>query len=339
MMQVANPIYDSAFKYLMEDLDVARTFISALLQKNVVKVEMRNNEYSNIQKNGISIMRIDFGATVLEDDGKEHVVLIELQKAWVETEILRFRQYLGAQYGNPANIYSLEDDDDERNGYGIPIVSVYLLGHRIGKVKEPIIYIRRNYLSYDNEAVVEGVPDPFVESLTHDSVVVQIPLLTGMMRNRLEHLLNVFDQSRRTVSNRQVLEFNEQDYVDDPEVQRILSRLMSAVSDTKVRMDMNIEDEIQTSLSNRDRKIMKRDATIREQAEELSKKNELLSQKDEQLSQKDEQLSQKDEQLSQKEEQLRASILMLLSANFPVEVIAHNLNVSEEEVRKVEGSR
>ena len=85
---------------------------------------------------------------------------------------------------------------------------------------------------------------------------------------------------------------------------------------------MSIEDEIQTSLNNRDRKIMKREATIREQAEQLQQKEALLSKKDEQLSQKD--------------EQLRTSILMLLSANFPVEVIAQNLNVSEEDVRKVE---
>lgn len=40
----------------------------------------------------------------------------------------------------------------------------------------------------------------------------------------------------------------------------------------KQLMDMNIEDEIQTSLNNRDRKIMKRDATIREQAEQLQQK-------------------------------------------------------------------
>lgn len=29
-----------------------------------------------------------------EDDGEEKLMLIELQKTWVETETLRFRQYL-----------------------------------------------------------------------------------------------------------------------------------------------------------------------------------------------------------------------------------------------------
>ena len=40
MIHIANPIYDSVFKYLMEDERVARTILSALLKKEVVSVEM-----------------------------------------------------------------------------------------------------------------------------------------------------------------------------------------------------------------------------------------------------------------------------------------------------------
>lgn len=38
MIHIANPIYDSVFKYLMEDERVARTILSALLKKEVVSV-------------------------------------------------------------------------------------------------------------------------------------------------------------------------------------------------------------------------------------------------------------------------------------------------------------
>jgi hypothetical protein len=37
-MEVANPIYDAVFKYLMEDDRVARTILSALLKKEVLSV-------------------------------------------------------------------------------------------------------------------------------------------------------------------------------------------------------------------------------------------------------------------------------------------------------------
>ena len=100
MIHIANPIYDSVFKYLMEDERVARTIFSALLKKEVVSVEMRRNEYANVGRRDISMFRIDFGAKVREADGRVHLVLIELQKTWLPTETLRFRQYLGAQYIN-----------------------------------------------------------------------------------------------------------------------------------------------------------------------------------------------------------------------------------------------
>lgn len=37
MVTVANPIYDAVFKYLMEDERVARTLLSALLQREVAE--------------------------------------------------------------------------------------------------------------------------------------------------------------------------------------------------------------------------------------------------------------------------------------------------------------
>ena len=134
MLTVANPIYDIVFKYLMEDERIAKTILSALLKKVVVNVAMRRNEYSNIGRNGLSIFRIDFGATIREADGSQHLILIELQKTWAETETLRFRQYLGAQYANTENMLPKSE-----GGYGIPIVTVYLLGHRVGDIEEPVL--------------------------------------------------------------------------------------------------------------------------------------------------------------------------------------------------------
>lgn len=117
MIHIANPIYDSVFKYLMEDERVARTILSALLKKEVVSVEMRRNEYANVGRRDISMFRIDFGAKVREADGRVHLVLIELQKTWLPTETLRFRQYLGAQYSNQENMLK---EDLAPSRYAIP---------------------------------------------------------------------------------------------------------------------------------------------------------------------------------------------------------------------------
>jgi len=356
MITIANPIYDIVFKYLMEDERIARTILSALLQMDIVKVEVRPHEYSNNKRDTLSVFRIDFGATVREADGSEHLILIELQKTWLPTETLRFRQYLGVHYENPNNIVS-----DSPDQHAIPMVAVYLLGHKVGDIEEPVLYVRHQSYDYNGKVVTKGLPDPFVDSLTHNSIIVQIPRLHGKINNRLDEVLSIFDQTRKDKGNQQMLHIDENLYPeDDTEMQHIVHRLLMAATNAEMRMDMNVEDEYFSIIEKRDTEIMQRDRRIAEQNVEiaskdeqlsqkdkqlsqkdeqlsqkdkqLSQKDEQLSQKDEQLSQKDEQLSQKDEQLSQKDEQLKKSIQLLLQAGLAPEAIAGNLNIKKEEV-------
>ncbi len=294
IIRVANPIYDSVFKYLMEDERIARTVLSALLKKEVAEVQIRRNEYTNGYRDNISMFRIDFGARVRQDDGSLHLILIELQKTWLETETLRFRQYLGAQYANPENMVH----EEMRPPYGIPMVAVYILGHRVGNINVPVLYVNHKPCDYEGNEVTQGLPDPFVDSLTHDSIIVQIPLLHGQINNRLEKVLSVFDQTNKEKDNRQVVELDDANYEDDADMQYILHRLVMASVDSQLRQDMNVEDEYFQAIEDRDTAIMSRDKQIKE-------KDQQLSQKDQQLSQKDQQLSQKDQQLNRVREKLR----------------------------------
>ena len=272
IITVANPIYDSVFKYLMEDNRVAKTVLSALMKKEVVEVEMRKHEYTNGTRDKISMFRIDFGAKVRQEDGSLKLVLIELQKTWLETETLRFRQYLGTQYANPDNILK----DDNPNGYGIPMITVYLLGHRVGDIEEPVLYVRHKSYDYDGKEVTKGMPDPFVESLVHDSIIVQIPYLHGRVNNRLVEVLSVFDQTNKDGKNRQVLKIDDSVYDGDTEMQHILHRLLAAASDSKLRQDMNVEDEYFSAIESRDTAIMKRDQRIAEQDAQLEEQSAQL---------------------------------------------------------------
>ena len=279
MVNIANPIYDSVFKYLMEDERIAKTLISALLKKEVVEVDMRRNEYTNGTRDNISMFRIDFGARIKEEDGSTKLVLIELQKTWLETETLRFRQYLGAQYANPENILK----DCENDGYGIPMIAVYLLGHKVGDIEEPVLYVKHKALDYDGNHVTKGIPDPFVDSLTHDSIIVQIPRLRGHVNNRLDKVLSVFDQSLKEKGNHQVLSVDEDKFNGDLEMMHILHRLITAASDSKLRQDMNVEDEFFSAIENRDTALMQKDKTIAEQGETIAEQGETIAEQKEQI--------------------------------------------------------
>ena len=302
IIHVANPIYDSVFKYLMEDERIAKTILSALLKKEVIHVTVRPHEYSNTTRDTLSMFRIDFAATVREREGgaiKDRIVLIELQKTWLNTETLRFRQYLGAQYSNKNNMREADE-----KGFAYPMVAVYLLGHKVGNIKEPIVYVNHDVFDYNGNIVADVNEEPFVESLTHNSIIVQIPLLHGNVNNRLEKVLSVFDQTQVEGDTQQVLKIDEDKYADDSDMLYVLHKLTAAAANSEMRQDMNVEDEYYKAIEDRDTAIMQRDKMLKEQEQQLSQQSEQLSQQSEQLSQQSEQLSQQSEQLSQQSEQL-----------------------------------
>ena len=335
MVNIANPIYDSVFKYLMEDERIAKTLISALLKKEVVEVDMRRNEYTNGTRDKISMFRIDFGARIKEGDGSTKLVLIELQKTWLETETLRFRQYLGAQYANPENILK----DCENDGYGIPMIAVYLLGHKVGDIEEPVLYVKHKALDYDGNHVTKGIPDPFVDSLTHDSIIVQIPRLRGHVNNRLDEVLSVFDQSQKEMGNHQVLSVDEDKFNGDLEMMHILHRLITAASDSKLRQDMNVEDEFFSAIENRDTAILQRDKKIASQQEILDSQDKKIATQDKKIATQDKKIASQDHEIaSLKEEKermgskMRSMVKAMLDNGMAEETIAGILNISEEEV-------
>ena len=305
IIHVANPIYDSVFKYIMEDERIAKTILSALLKKEVVHVTVRPHEYSNTTRDTLSMFRIDFAATVREKEGneiKDRIVLIELQKTWLNTETLRFRQYLGAQYNNKNNIREVDE-----KGFAYPMVAVYLLGHKVGNIKEPIVYVNHDVFDYNGNVVAEGNAEPFVESLTHNSIIVQIPRLQGNVNNRLEKVLSVFDQTNVEGDTQQVLKIDEDKYADDNDMMYVLHKLTAAAANSEMRQDMNVEDEFYKGIEDRDTAIMQRDKILKEQSEQISQQSEQISQQSEQISQQSEQISQQSEQLKNMAKALSAS--------------------------------
>ena len=308
MIYVANPIYDSVFKYLMEDERVAKTVLSALLKKEVVSVELRPHEYANETNDKISMFRIDFGARIRTGENETKLILIELQKTWVETETLRFRQYLGAQYSDKNNIYRQEGS---RQDFAYPMVTIYIMGHRIGDIDVPVLYVSHKAYDYEGREVTKGMPDPFVESLVHDSIIVQIPLLHGVINNRLDEVLSVLDQTKRDKDDPHLLCLDESAYADSSDMNYIVHRLTAAAANPQMRQNMNVEDEYYSAIEDRDTAIMSRDKKIKEQDGKIREQREQLHAQTEQLHAQTEQLHAQTEQLIAQAEQL-ASLKRIL---------------------------
>ena len=186
------------------------------------------------------------------------------------------------------------------------MITVYLLGHKVGDIEEPVLYVRRRSYDYNDNIVTKGLPNPFIDSLTHDSIIVQIPRLRGQVNNRVEKVLSIFDQSQMDGANKQVLNIDESLYADDADMLHIVHRLLAAASDSKMRHEMNVEDEYYSVIEKRDTTIMLKDRKIAQQSATIQKQDAML----------------------------RSTIKLLIDAGMTPELIAANLGVPIETVTR-----
>jgi len=264
---LANPIYDSVFKFLMEDLDIALEIISAIIDKEIISIKVQPQENTfQLEGKSFTVYRLDFIAVIKTPEGDKKV-LIELQKAKFSTDIIRFRRYLGEQYKKDV----------------LPIINIYLLGHVLDNMLPAIIEVNRTYkdritgkeVHYRNE---------FIESLSHDSFVIQIPAMKLTIKTKLEKILSVFDQNKLS-EDKHIVYY---DYpIDDSIQEKITRRLSYAASDEKLKKEMDIEEEILLELETLERKIEDQEKVIGEKDKALEENAKVLEEKDKALGEKD----------------------------------------------------
>ena len=173
-----------------------------------------------------------------------------------------------------------------------------------------------------------------MESLTHDSIIVQIPRLHGQINNRLDKVLSIFDQSRRDCDDEQLLSIDERAYSDDSDMERILHRLTMAAADADMRHRMDVEDEYFSIIEKRDTEILMKDKQLAEKNVQLAEKTEQLAEKNVQLEKQTEQLAEQSEKLQQQQAILRKSVLALKAA-MPSEQVAATLGITVDEVERL----
>ena len=282
-MNIANPIYDAVFKYLMEDKESARILISTIIEKEIISLELSPKEKvyrieAGDEKPPMAVYRLDFAARIKTETGFQ-TILIEIQKAKYAADIMRFRRYLGSQYRDKNNSYPVEykwAGEIRKKRKAIPILTIYFLGYELEHTDVPIIKVERNY--YDNRTGRKiNVREEFIETLTHDSYVIQIPYLTDEVQTETERLLSVFNQKTATDSGH-ILTINELNYPE--KYRRIIRRLMRAASEEEIRDNMDLEDDYLEELYDLERALGESKKTLKEREEALGEKEKALGEKD-----------------------------------------------------------
>jgi len=285
-MRIANPIYDVVFKYLMQNNEIAILILSTILEKEILSLDLLPQETAvALEKRTFTVYRLDFSALIKTSTGEEKHVVIEIQKAKFAADIMRFRRYLGGQYKKGFPV------EGEKASQATPIISVYFLRYRLDHVAAPVIKVLRHY--YD-AATGEEIPvrEEFIESLTHDSFVIQIPQLGPERRTATERLLAIFDQHRKVEGDGHVLDVDEEAYPE--EYRKVVRWLDGAVSEPQIRRTMEVEDEILAELEDIEHRMAGMEKALDEKDQALAENAKVLEEKDQVIEEKDRALAEKD---------------------------------------------
>ena len=263
-MVIANPIYDVVFKRMMENDKVAKFFIGTLLEQTIETVEVKPQEFTYTDElAGLAVFRLDFIATIKTENGASKKILIEIQKAKNQIDLMRFRNYLAEQYKK----------EDEINGEKmiLPITTIYILGFKLPEITSACLKVERNYKDLVNNLRIETKSD-FIEKLTHDSYVVQVERITNKYQTKLDKLLSLFEQTNFVDDRRIVKEFTHE--IDNDDIKLSTDILHFSGTNTEERKKIETEQEawrtVNAMFEDKEKKYIK----------ELAEKDKSISEKD-----------------------------------------------------------
>ncbi|MDR3366315.1 MAG: hypothetical protein LBO71_05050 [Prevotellaceae bacterium] len=238
MILIANPIYNTVFKRLMENERVARFFISTLLNREVTSVKMMPQEFTYYERETeaeeqLTILRLDFMATVVTSTGERIKMLIEVQKAKDETDLVRLR---GCQFGDTYR--KLEVEDGKKTT--LPIITIYVLDFELPEIPTACVKVGRVYEDLVNNVFLKQ-RSPFIGRPTHDAYVVQLSRITERYQTPLDKLLSIFEQANFVGDTEAVKNYKYDP--DDADVKTITDILHHVGTDPVERKALDIEVE------------------------------------------------------------------------------------------------
>jgi predicted transposase YdaD len=312
-MIIANPLYDTAFKKLINDPDVAKALIGTLLETEVLKVEPRVTEHIKPMAQDDKrpkCFRVDYAALIKNEKGEEQKILIEVQKASGADNIMRFRQYLAV-----AGYMKKEEES------ALPIVTIYFLGFKLENVHTSCLKVARQYVDMLENKVLE-TKEKFVELLTHDSVIIQVPRIKTFEtpKTELEKILSVFEQKDFADENETTMDY-KYPVEDDDNLKKMVGILNYISSNPEERKEMDNEAYWHWHDENTVGKLLK----VQEELEEKDKK----------LEEKDKKLEEKDKKLEEMQKKALEVAKKMKQRGIPAEEVAELTGLTASEIENL----
>lgn len=298
-MLIANPIYDNVFKFLMEDLEIAKGVISTIINTEIDHLSFQAQESITRIDNKFSFYHLDFVARIRQQDCSYKTVLIELQKTNLPNDIMRFRKYLGEKYRDEDEV--ILDNGKVKQG-PIPIINIYLLGFYLSKTLPAVIKVDRRYID-----VIHGTEiterNEFIECLSHDSYVIQIPALQIELKSRLEYVLSIFMQENFINKENHLKDYRYE--TEDTLMKKILRKLSTAAGNRDFLRQMEVEelayrdyDILRTTIETSEKRIQEMETILQEKETEIQENKTAIQEKERQLLERERRIKELQEKLN-----------------------------------------
>lgn len=312
-MKIVNPLYDYAFKYLMQNNRIAKKVIGTILECEIIELIVEQQEIIAVDETrGLKLYRLDFSAIIVDEEGKHQKVLIELQKSKLPTNLLRFRTYLGESYRKKETVINNSGVEEARI---YPIISIYILGYNVVDIPYLSVNIDNKITNTVTKEEV-SVSSDFITFLTHKTYIIQIRRLAKERQSRLEQFLTIFNQSWAT-SDKYILNIP-----DIPEeFHEIIQYLTGPAEDEDFRRRLQAEEEI--------------DEIFRNQEAQLAEKNAALQSSILKIEQEKQRAEQEKQRADKAEETVKQFAQYLFNAGLSITEIAQKTGLSEENIKNI----
>ncbi len=342
-MQIANPLYDTVFKFMLDDDEVAKLFLSALLEREIValtynpqemlrkkvnEMEIADREAVIAQKKLLaekpfySILRLDFAATVRLDDGTLKTILIELQKSNSTTDLMRFRRYIGLQLQSAKNTAK----DKKGHAQPIPIYPIFFLGEGLPDIKKHgAVEVSRSVRDkFTKEPIL--TKDNFIENISYDALIICANELQDNEKTALEKMLSIFRKAADFQFDHALI-IDETDY--PAQFRPIIRRLQKAIETPDVLRLMDDEDDYFMQFVNAEKRIEDLELAL---TSALSNAERDLKQAEKNIKIAEEAQKRMEEEKKQAEINANAMLVTLVrigvAENLTAEAIAQKYNLS-----------
>jgi len=321
-MKIINPIYDQAFKYLMDNEPIAKLVLSIILDAKVISLQSKPQETPIFKDGKINLSRFDFKALIRKENEEEVCVLIELQKYKYPDPIGRFRQYLAENYMKKETY--IDSKGNEITAY-LPIKTIYILGFIIDK----------DHIAMKSEpTLTDAITNKKIEKqydffnlLTNGSIVLQ-PKLKISGTTRLEKFIKLFSQKLEGDDSNYIIDIDDMDSNEDNEFKKIVSHLNQGTLDEELLRTLKYEKSYEEGVE-----------TLETQLEEANKKADAERQKADAERQLKEEANKKADAERQKADTERQKIINMVLKRYNKQMtvleIVEDLGLSEKEILEI----